>query len=69
MATETGSSDFSVAPLLTCKGGCAIVRDACLMEGSITREFSKTSPCGMQMTSGIKEVFSFNHCSIFCRDK
>lgn len=67
LATERVSSDSPVASLLASPLGCGFKRDAWFVHGYIIREVAQTSPCGMRMTSGIKEVFSFNHCSIFRR--
>lgn len=47
---------------------CDIKDDSLFTWGCCQRVSTKPSPCRMYRTSGIKEVLSFNHCSVFCRD-
>lgn len=44
------------------------IKGESLLTGGHHCSFTKP-PCRMYRTSGIKEVLSFNHCSVFCRDK
>lgn len=60
--------NFPAFPITTVSHSSCDIKEESLLTRGHHCSFTKP-PCRMYRTSGIKEVLSFNHCSVFCRDK